>query len=105
MYSSKELGMRVKKARQHRSTRSGIEFTQKQLAAKIGETTKWVKKLEHGEFYPDWDALNFIADVCGVDIKFLIGENIDQIEYEEAISGGETSRTIEDKELEFARQE
>ena len=105
MYSTKELGIRVKKARQHRSGRSGMEFTQKQLAAKIGETTKWVKKLEQGQFYPDWDALNFIADVCGVDIKFLIGENIDQIEYEEAICGGETARTIEKEELEFAHQE
>ncbi len=99
MYTAKELGIQVKKARMHRSKRSGEEFTQKHLAAKIGETTKWVRKLEKGEFYPDWHALNFIADVCGVDIEFLIGEKMDEIEYEEAIKGGEVAATIDNQDL------
>jgi transcriptional regulator with XRE-family HTH domain len=100
MYSSKELGMNIKNARRHRSKKSGKEFTVKDLAVKIGETTKWVKRLERGEFYPEWDALNFIADVCGVDIENLIGEKFaDEIEYEDAVKGGQVARTISEEEL------
>ncbi|MEG6616330.1 helix-turn-helix transcriptional regulator [Peptococcaceae bacterium 1198_IL3148] len=100
MYSTKELGNNVKNARRYRSKKSGMEFTSKDLAIKIGETTKWVKRLERGEFYPDWDAINFIADVCGVEVESLIGEKFaDEIEYEDAIKGGKIARTINDEEL------
>lgn len=99
MYSTKELGIRIREARRHRSQKSGTDFTPKILAVKIGETTKWVKRLESGEFYPNWDALNFIADVCGVDLKYLIGERMDELEYEEAIRGGQMARKINRDEL------
>ena len=61
MYSSKELGLKVKKAREQRSKRSGQDFTQKMLAFKIGETSKWVQKLDKGKFYPEWAAVKLIA--------------------------------------------
>ncbi|AQS60196.1 helix-turn-helix domain-containing protein [Desulforamulus ferrireducens] len=100
MYSPKELGLRVKRAREHRAKRSGQDFTQKMLAFKIGETSKWVQKLEKGEFYPEWDALNLIADTCAVDIEFLTGENFkDEVDYEEAIKGGHVARNIKQEEL------
>ncbi|MTI81825.1 MAG: helix-turn-helix transcriptional regulator [Firmicutes bacterium] len=100
MYSRNELGANVKKARQKRAARSGEDFSQKNLAVKIGETVKWVKKLERGEFYPDWDALNFIADVCGVDLEILIGEKFkDEVDYQDAVKGGEVSRTLDDNVL------
>lgn len=100
MYSTKELGHNVKNARRYRTKKSGKEFTVKDLAVKIGETTKWVKRLERGEFYPEWDALNFIADVCGVEVETLVGEKFeDEIEYEDAIKGGHVARTISEEEL------
>ncbi|ABO51419.1 putative transcriptional regulator, XRE family [Desulforamulus reducens MI-1] len=100
MYSSKELGLKVKKAREQRSKRSGQDFTQKMLAFKIGETSKWVQKLEKGQFYPEWDALNLIADTCGVSIQFLIDEDFeDEVDYEEAVKGGQIARTISEEDL------
>ncbi|WP_031515089.1 helix-turn-helix domain-containing protein [Desulfofalx alkaliphila] len=100
MYSTKELGIRVREARRQRSKKSGEDFSQRKLAYKIGETTKWVRRLESGEFYPDWDALNFIADVCGVDIEYLTGESFeDEIEYEEATQGGRVAGRISEDQL------
>lgn len=100
MHSPKELGLKVKRAREHRANRGGQEFTQKMLAFKIGETSKWVQKLEKGQFYPEWDPLNLIADTCGVDIEFITGEKFeDEVDYEEAIKGGKVARTIERDEL------
>ncbi|GAB6158481.1 hypothetical protein JCM39194_16810 [Desulfotomaculum varum] len=100
MYSAKELGLKVKRAREYRAKRSGQNFTQKMLAFKIGETSKWVEKLEKGLFYPDWDALNLIADTCGVSVEFLTGENFaDEVDYEEAIRGGRVARHISQQEL------
>lgn len=94
MYDTKKLGQQVKAAREIRSKKSDLPFTQRNLAQKIGETSKWVKRLENGEFYPDWDTLTLIADTCGVDMAFLLGEEMDQEEYEEAIRGGRVARTI-----------
>ena len=100
MYSPKELGLKVKKAREHRAKRSGQDFSQKMLAFKIGETSKWVQKLEKGQFYPEWDALNLISDTCGVDIEFLTEEKFEsEVEYEEAVKGGYVTRRIEQEEL------
>ncbi|MBO8137444.1 MAG: helix-turn-helix transcriptional regulator [Desulfotomaculum sp.] len=100
MYSSEQLGENVKKARQLHSKNTGDNFTQQDLAVQIGETVKWVKQLERGEFYPSWDALNFIADVCRVDLDFLVGEDFaGEKEYEEAVKGGEVAMTIDDEKL------
>lgn len=100
MYDTKELGIKVKRARELRSKRSDIPFTQKRLAAKIGETSKWVQKLESGQLYPDWDQINLIADICGVSLEFLTGERFrDDIEYQDAIKGGRVARTIPEDEL------
>ncbi|MEW6065466.1 XRE family transcriptional regulator [Desulforamulus profundi] len=100
MYSPKELGLKVKRAREHRAKRSGQNFTQKMLAFKIGETSKWVEKLEKGQFYPDWDALNLIADTCGVSIEFITGEKFEEeVDYEEAVRGGQIARRISQQEL------
>lgn len=100
LYSTKEMGLEIKNARRYRAQKSGKEFSVKDLAVKIGETTKWVKRLERGEFYPDWDAINFIADVCGVEVEQLMGEHFsDQVEYEDAIRGGKVARTLEEREL------
>ena len=99
MNDPKVLGDRVREARAVRSRRSDKQFTQKMLAVKIGETEKWVRKLERGEFYPDWDSLSLLADTCGVDMDFLLGENIDRKVYHEAIQGGRVAQTIDVEEL------
>ena len=100
MYSPKELGLKIKRAREHRAKRSGQDFTQKMLAFKIGETSKWVQKLEKGEFYPEWDPLSLIADTCGVSIEFITGESFEnEMDYEEAIKGGRVARTIDSEVL------
>lgn len=99
MNDLKTLGVKVREAREIRSRRSGREFTQKMLAAKIGETVKWVKKLERGEFYPDWDSLVLLADTCGVEPSYLLGEEMDRLAYQDAISGGQVARTIDEEEL------
>lgn len=99
MNDLKTLGSRVFEARAVRGRRSGKQFTQKMLAAKIGETVKWVKKLERGEFYPDWDSLMLLADTCGVDTEFLLGENMGRSAYQEATRGGQVAKTIDRAEL------
>lgn len=100
MYSPRELGLRIKRAREHRAKRSGQDFTQKMLAFKIGETSKWVQRVEKGLSYPEWEPLNLIADTCGVDLEFITGENFEnEVEYEEAIRGGVESRKIKPEEL------
>lgn len=99
MNDLKTLGARVREAREVRSRRNGRQFTQNMLAGKIGETVKWVKKLERGEFYPDWDSLALLADTCGVDMKFLLGEDLDRSTYQEIIRGGQVARTIHREEL------
>lgn len=100
MYSPKELGLRIKRAREHRAQRTGQPFSQKMLAFKIGETSKWVQKLEKGQFYPEWGPLELIADTCGVSIEFISGENFeDEIDYEEATKGGKEARKISQEEL------
>ncbi|MCL4440974.1 MAG: helix-turn-helix domain-containing protein [Firmicutes bacterium] len=99
MNDTKTLGVRVREARDNRSRRSGKQFTQQMLAAKIGETLKWVRKLEKGEFYPDWDSLILLADTCGVETSFLLGEDLDREKYNDIIRGGQVSRTIDSEEL------
>lgn len=100
MYSPKELGLRVKRARENRAKRSGQDFTQKMLAFKIGETSKWVQRVEKGLMYPEWDPLSLIADTCGVSIEFITGESFEtEIDYEEAIKGGVEARKIRSEEL------
>ncbi|MDO7785632.1 helix-turn-helix domain-containing protein [Desulforamulus aquiferis] len=100
MYSPKELGLRVKRAREHRAKRSGQEFTQKMLAFKIGETSKWVQKVEKGLMYPEWEPLNLIADTCGVSIDFITGESFEsEIDYEESVRGGVEARKISTEDL------
>ncbi|MFZ5645396.1 MAG: helix-turn-helix domain-containing protein [Bacillota bacterium] len=99
MNDLKTLGAKVREARDIRSRRSGKDFTQQMLAAKIGETLKWVKKLEKGEFFPDWDSLLLVADTCGVETSFLLGEEMDRDRYQDIIAGGQVSRTIEREEL------
>lgn len=99
MHDRKTLGAKVQEARFLRSGRSGKPFTQKMLAAKMGETLKWVKKLERGEFYPDWDSLSLLADTCGVDMVFLLGEDLGRREYQDAIRGGQVVGFIEGEEL------
>lgn len=91
MNDLKTLAAKVREAREIRAKRSGRPFTQKDLAAKIGETVKWVKKLERGEFYPDWDSLSLLADTCGVDIHFLLGEELDRNGYQDAVFGRNAS--------------
>ena len=100
MNDLKTLGVKVREAREIRTRRSGKEFSQKMLAAKIGETLKWVKKLEKGELYPDWDSLVLLADTCGVEMSFLLGEEMDRDTYRDILSGGEVSRTLDRNELE-----
>lgn len=99
MNDPKALGAKVREARSVRERRSGRQFSQKMLAAKIGETEKWVRKLERGEFYPDWDSLILLADTCGVDVKFLLGEELDRNRYRELTAGGQVARTIDREEL------
>lgn len=99
MNDLKILGMRVREARDIRSSKSGKQFTQKMLAAKIGETVKWIKKLERGEFYPDWDSLVLLADTCGVDMNYLLGEDLDRTSYQDIIMGGQEARNIGRDEL------
>lgn len=99
MNDLKILGIKVREARDIRSGKSGKQFTQKMLAAKIGETVKWVKKLERGEFYPDWDSLVLLADTCGVDIKYILGEDLDRTSYKDITMGGQVARNIDRYEL------
>lgn len=99
MNDLKLLGARVKEARNIRTSRSGKLFTQKMLAVKIGETVKWVKKLEKGEFYPDWDSLVLLADTCGVDINFLLGEDLDRTSYQDIVMGGQMAGKVGREEL------
>ena len=55
--------------------RTSYKMTQETLALKLGVTRQTVSKWEKGISVPDADALVKIADIFGVSVSELLGEN------------------------------
>ena len=62
----KAVGRRIKEAREKRG------LSQSQLAARVGVEAQTISKQERGVFSPAADTLLKIADVCGVDPRWLV---------------------------------
>jgi transcriptional regulator with XRE-family HTH domain len=66
MLSSKEIGKRVKEAREHYGKKIGFKFTQSDLAQKIGVTRGYICEIEAGRANPSTPRLQAIAEACEV---------------------------------------
>ncbi len=86
LYDSSKIGLNIRKARMHKSAQVGFGYTRKMLADAMEETAHVISVLESGKYYPDFEHIKKIADICDVTIKFLIGEDIQsQEEYIQAV--------------------
>lgn len=71
MLSKKEIGEKVKQARENYSKQLGFKFTQADLANKIGVTRGYICEIESGRSAPSTQRLQAIAEACGVDIGWF----------------------------------
>lgn len=72
---SVQIGQNIKKARRYKSAQVGFGYTRKMLADAMEEPHHVIAMLEGGKFYPDFEHIKKICDICGVSMEFLVGEN------------------------------
>ncbi|MBO8138433.1 MAG: helix-turn-helix transcriptional regulator [Desulfotomaculum sp.] len=80
LYDKKQIGANIKKARMNKSAQLGFGYTRKLLADAMEEPAHIITKLEAGEYYPDYEHIKKISEICGVSIKFLVGEEFESME-------------------------
>lgn len=71
IFSKKELGQLVKKARGLKSDKYGKLYTQKMLAQDIKKSQSFIGDIESGRTYPSFVLLSSIAEACEVSINFF----------------------------------
>lgn len=93
--SKKEIGLLIKKARNHKSEIVGKKYTQSILAEDLELSRGYIGDIENGRIYPNYVLLNKIAEKCEVDLSFFYDENKDNTNktYEEGFING--SKSIE----------
>ncbi len=85
-YESTKIGLNIRKARMLKSAQVGFGYTRKMLADAMEEQPHIIAVLESGKYYPDYEHIKKIAEICDVSIKFLVGEDFqDADNYIEAI--------------------
>ncbi|MTI81966.1 MAG: helix-turn-helix transcriptional regulator [Firmicutes bacterium] len=98
LYDSKQVGTNIKKARMHKSAEVGFGYTKKLLADAMEEPPHIINMLESGDYYPDYEHIEKIAEICGVSIKFLVGEEFKELDsYFEAIHEATKNITVNPK--------
>lgn len=91
MLSKKELGLRVKKARDLKSKDIGHKYTQTMLADDIKVSRSYVGDIESGRVYPSYEVLSKIKDICSLSLGFFDDtdiENMDEDEYKIKYNNG-----------------
>ena len=85
-YESSRIGLNIRKARMLKSAQVGFGYTRKMLADAMEEQPHIINVLESGKYYPDYEHIKKISEICDVSIKFLVGEDFqDADKYIEAI--------------------
>nr|WP_274380949.1 helix-turn-helix transcriptional regulator [Desulforadius tongensis] len=64
----------------HKSAQVGFGYTRKLLADAMEEPVHIIGKLEAGEYYPDFEHIKKISEICGVSIEFLVGEDFQSMD-------------------------
>jgi SOS-response transcriptional repressor LexA/DNA-binding XRE family transcriptional regulator len=67
----KELGNRIKLARDERERRTGNKFSQKDLALSVNKSRSYIGDLESGRTYPSYALLSRISEACDVPLNFF----------------------------------
>lgn len=80
LFDCTKIGYHIKKARRYKTAQLGFGFTRKMLAAAIDEPLRIIYLLEAGKYYPDYEHVKKIAKVCGVSVKYLVGENFSSMD-------------------------
>jgi transcriptional regulator with XRE-family HTH domain len=75
VYTKKQLGDLITKARKIRATKTGKKYTQDMLAKDIGFSRGYIGDIESGRTYPNYVLLNKIAEACDVPLSFFDDNN------------------------------
>jgi len=77
MFNKESIGVKVREAREYYSSKIGIDFTQTDLAHKIGVSRSHINEIENGKVYPSIPKLNDIAKACDVTIGWFNSEFVE----------------------------
>ena len=69
--SKREMGILIKKARNHKSEIIGQKYTQNMLAEDLELSRGYIGDIENGRIYPNYVLLNKIAEKCEVPFSFF----------------------------------
>lgn len=73
--SKKEVGLLIKKARNHKSKIIGKKYTQNMLAKDLQLSRGYIGDIENGRIYPSYVLINKIADKCEVPLGCFDDDN------------------------------
>ena len=94
MLSKKEMGERIKQAREEKSKQIKEKYTQRDLANDLGISQGYLGDIENGRTYPNYTMLSKIAKICGVPLSFF--EEIEGHWKSETVEGPVSEYVIED---------
>ena len=69
--SKKEVGLLIKKARDHKSKIIDIKYTQNMLAKDLQLSRGYIGDIENGRIYPNYDLITKISEKCEVPLGFF----------------------------------
>lgn len=70
-FSKKELGRKIKQAREFRTEKDNKRYTGKMLSEEIGISRSYLGDIESGRTYPSYALLSKIANACDVPLSFF----------------------------------
>lgn len=74
--SKKELGLKIKEARNIKSSALGRKYTGQMLSDDVDISRSYLGDIESGRIYPNYTLLTSIADACGVPLSFFDNEEV-----------------------------
>jgi DNA-binding XRE family transcriptional regulator len=98
----KKIGQRIRLARIFSEQRTGHKMTQEILAEKVGVTRGTIGDIEIGRSYPSLELAHKIVKTCGVDLNFLVSDELTEIPKELSNLGVEyvaVTKELRDKGL------
>lgn len=98
----KQIGQRVKLARVFYEQKTGSKMTQETLAKKVGTKRGTIGDIELGRSYPSLELAHKIVKTCGVDLNFLVSDELTEIPKELSNLGVEyvaVTKELRDKGL------
>lgn len=75
VYTKKQLGTLITKARKIKASKIGKKYTQEMLANDLGLSRGYIGDIENGRTYPNYVLLNKIAEACDVPLGFFDDNN------------------------------